>query len=249
MNLGDTISEGWGSLRVLSRMAMGRRRLQSTAASLEDFYRDQAADYDRTRDRMLHGRRELIAGLRFEPGSRLIELGGGTGQNFEFIAEPISSFASLYLIDLCPSLLAIAKQRFRQHHNLWIVQSDASRFRPAEPMDVVLLSYALTMMPNWREVIDNAHSMLRVGGRIAVVDFYAGDNHVESDPMFADQPWQRWLWPKWFAHDGVELDAQRIRCLRARFATEQLSFGCGTLPWLPRFLTVPHYQFVGIKSA
>ena len=68
--------------------------------------------------------------------------------------------------------MAQARQRVAGRANVEVVEADATAWQPGQPADLVLLSYALSMMPSWRGVIANARRMLAPGGRIAVVDFY-----------------------------------------------------------------------------
>ena len=81
----------------------------------------------------------------------------------------------VYLVDLCDSLLAVARKRCeaRGWKNVEAVSADATTFRPAAgAADVVTFSYSLTMIPDWFAAIDNALAMLRPGGTIGVTDFF-----------------------------------------------------------------------------
>lgn len=237
-----------GSLRedlgVLWRLARGLGGRGDHAARLEAFYGPQAERYDAFRERMLHGRGELLARLAPTPGARLVELGAGTGRNIEFLGARRHAL-DVTLVDLCPSLVAVARRRAAP--NVRVVEADATRWRPAAPVDYVLLSYALTMMPDWRAVLDNAHAMLAPGGRIAVVDF-----HVSAAAPPAGRVRHgvlaRAFWTRWFAHDGVRLDPAQPAALGARFETLWLEERSGRLPYLP-LLHAPYYLFIGRRRA
>ena len=142
---------------------------------LQRFYAPQARGYDRFRERLLHGRRELIARLPVQPGGRVVELGGGTGRNLDFFGARLAALASFELVDLCPALLSVAQERLRGRGNVRLVEADAGDYRPSSPADCVYFSYALTMIPDWRQAIDNAIAMLRPGGTLGVVDFHLPD--------------------------------------------------------------------------
>lgn len=229
-----------GDLAILWRFACGLRGSGNHAASLEAFYGPQAERYDAFRERLLHGRAELLARLAPPSGARLVELGAGTGRNMEFLGERRHGL-DITLVDLCPSLVAMARRRAAS--NVRVVEADATRWQPPAPVDCVLLSYALTMMPDWRGVIDNAHAMLRPGGSIAVVDFFV------SAPRPAPQRARhgalaRAFWTRWFAHDGVRLDAAHCDLLMKRFETCWLAERSARLPYLPG-LRAPYYLFIG----
>jgi S-adenosylmethionine-diacylgycerolhomoserine-N-methlytransferase len=214
------------------------RRSSSHAEALARFYGPQAHRYDDFRERLLRGREELIRALPTLPGDRIVELGGGTGRNLEFFGPRLKTFAAVELVDLCQPLLDIASTRVSGMSNVRVVNGDATSYQPAAPVDCVYLSYALTMMPRWEAVIDNAAAMLRPGGMIGVVDFYVSPAHG----------WlTRTMWPAWFRHDGVRLSADHLTTLQRRFETCQLSECRAPVPYIP-LVTAPYYVFIGRKA-
>ena len=232
---------------ILWRMLCGQPRAGTHRERLEAFYRPQAQAYDRFRERLLHGRREMIALLAPPSGSRVVELGGGTGRNLEYFGARISSFAAVELVDLCPALLEQARLRCWRWSNVNVICADATTWRPRVPVDCVYLSYALTMIPDWQAAIANALAMLKPGGTLAVVDFYV----AAADPppgLARHSAPARWLWPRWFAHDGVHLNSAHLPYLMQRTEKIQLHEAHAPLPFLPG-LRVPYYIYVGRKPA
>lgn len=223
-------------LAVLWRMARGMPRAADHAGRLEGFYAGQADAYDRFRQRLLHGRDELLARLPLPPGAVLAELGAGTGRNLEALGARAAGLRRAYLVDLCPSLLAVARRRAadRGWTNADIVEADAAAWRPAEPVDAVLCAYSLTMMPDWRAVVANAAAMLKPDGVLAVVDFTVVDRAVAALAGVRAQPAPvRWAWRRWFGHDGVHPDPALLPHLAASFRIEHLAVRRGAVPYLP----------------
>lgn len=229
--------------RTLRQMLRGQVRSGSHAARLQAFYAPQAAHYDRFRERLLHGREELIANLELQPGQYVVELGAGTGRNVDYYASHLPGLASVTLVDLCPALLEVAYQRTLRWPHCVVVEADATRYRPTQLVDRVYLSYALTMMPEWPQVLANAHAMLREDGLIGVVDFYVSATQPAAG-MVRHNGWTRRLWPWWFAHDGVRLSGAGLTMLRDTFDTVYLREGMAPVPYLPG-LRVPYFVFVG----
>ena len=83
-----------GDLAVIRQLLRGEPRGGDHKDRLERFYGPQADAYDRFRERLLHGRRELIEALPAGTGAHVVELGGGTGRNLEFFGKRINDFAS-----------------------------------------------------------------------------------------------------------------------------------------------------------
>ncbi|MDE2051477.1 MAG: SAM-dependent methyltransferase, partial [Gammaproteobacteria bacterium] len=58
--------------------------------------------------------------------------------------------------------------------------------------------------------------------------------------------WERWLWRRWFAHDGVRLDPGHMAQLAAATADCLIFERRGKVPYLPG-LSAPYYIFIGRK--
>lgn len=237
-----------GDFAVLRQMLRGIPRDGTHAQNLQGFYAAQAPDYDRFRERLLHGRAELIARLVQDLPShaRVVELGGGTGRNLEFFAAKLADVGAFDLVDLCPALLARARERFAGHANVRIVEADATNFQPASPVDCVYFSYALTMIPDWRAAIANAFAMLKPGGLLGVVDFYHSSAQREPGRRHHGE-FTRHFWRRWFAHDGVRLDPAHLAMLGKLMPDNHLTEARARVPYLPG-LRVPYYVFIGRKD-
>jgi len=232
--------------RILLHLLRGQPRHGSLAERLEGFYAPQAEDYDRFRERLLHGRDELIERLATPAGARVVELGAGTGHNLRYFGPRLAELEQIDLVDLCPALLEQARQRSAALPKVRVIEADASRYRPEAPVDRVYCSYSLSMMPNWDEVIENALAMLRPGGLLGVVDFYVSDAAGHPGRVRHGR-FERLFWPRWFAHDGVHLGPERLGRLCERLPDHQLSERRAAVPYLPG-LRVPYYLFVGQRQ-
>ncbi len=216
---------------------------------LENFYHGQAHAYDTFRKRLLKGREELYRSLAEYPGDLWLDLGGGTGANLEAIGTTLSQFQKVYIVDLCPSLLAIANQRIKAQKwsNVETVEADVTRFSlPESAADIVTFSYSLTMIPDWFAAIDRAHHLLKAGGKIGVIDFYISRKHSLSS-WATHSLLARHFWPAWFAKDNVFLSSEHAPYLHYKFEPIQFIEKMATLPFLPG-VKVPYYLFIGQKS-
>lgn len=231
--------------KVLWQLLRGQVHKGSHAERLQAFYAPQAAQYDRFRERLLHGREKLIKGLALPEGASVVELGGGTGRNLLFFGEQLARLGEVTVLDLCPALLDEARKRAAGWPNVRVVEADASRWQPVDAVDCVYFSYSLTMIPDWSAAIENALAMLKPGGRLGVVDFYVSHAAPQSG-LKRHGGLNRWFWPRWFGHDGVKLDPAHLDRLRERLPDHQLHERDAPVPYLPG-MRVPHYVFIGNK--
>ncbi len=227
-------------LRTLWQMARGSRAGGSHAERLQRFYQPQAQSYDAFRERLLHGREELISLLTPPAGALVVELGAGTGRNAAFFGARLQQFERIELVDLCPALLEQARWRWANEPRVHVIEADATTYRPQQAADCVYFSYSLTMIPQWQAALDNALAMLKPGGLIGAVDFDLPRGNCIADRCACE------FWRRWFAHDGVHLNRAHVEWLQAQTLPVTLRESTAPVPYLPG-LRVPYYIHVGRK--
>src|SRR5579862_5228383 len=235
-------------LRVLYHLTFTPIRGGNHGDRLEAFYRDQRGAYDDFRKRLLHGREVMMRGLPLPEGATLLDMGGGTGNNIEYLGDRVAKCRSVRVVDLCPSLLQVAAERVQQRSwtNVSTVLADVTTYEPEDaPVDAVTFSYSLTMIPNWFQAIDQAYHLLKPGGIIGVVDFYVS-RKWPAPGLTRHRWWQRTFWPTWFAPDNVFLSSEHLPYLQGRFETVRLEERLGKVPYMLGF-KAPYYVFLGRK--
>jgi S-adenosylmethionine-diacylgycerolhomoserine-N-methlytransferase len=159
-------------------------------------YRRQRHIYDGTRRYYLLGRDQLIANLKPEAGTNVLEVGCGTGRNLVLAACRFPA-ARWFGIDVSTEMLtsaitAIARRGLTSR--IKVAHGDATAFDPAllfriPSFDHVMISYSLSMIPNWTLVLEAAVGRLKPGGRLHIVDF----GRQERLPGIARALLLRWL--------------------------------------------------------
>jgi S-adenosylmethionine-diacylgycerolhomoserine-N-methlytransferase len=240
----------WSDLKILYHLTLAPVRGKSHQDRLESFYGGQAQAYDAFRKRLLQGRQELYSSIPVPAGGCLVDVGGGTGSNLEYLGDSIRELGQAYIVDLTPSLLKVADERIvaKGWSNVKTLHADATILSLPEgkQADVVTFSYSLTMIPDWFAAIDAAWRMLKPGGLIGVVDFYVGRKWPEQGR--ARHAWStRHFWRTWFDSDNVFPNPDHIPYLQNRFETVSLDEQRAKLPYMP-VVRMPYYRFVGRKA-
>jgi S-adenosylmethionine-diacylgycerolhomoserine-N-methlytransferase len=143
------------------------------AALMDKVYRGQRHIYDFTRKYYLFGRDRLIRELDCQPGMATLELGCGTGRNLELIRKAWRG-TRCHGLDISSEMLKNARKRLGGDGRLAL--GDATNFdAPAlfgrEGFDRVVLSYALSMIPDWQGALNRGAAALAPGGSLHIVDF------------------------------------------------------------------------------
>jgi S-adenosylmethionine-diacylgycerolhomoserine-N-methlytransferase len=190
----------------------------------------------------------MFTAIEVPRGGVWVDLGGGTGWNMEQIGPQLGQLSKVYLVDLSPSMLKVARRRIaaRGWTNVEAVEADITDFRPpGGQADVVTFSYSLTMVPDWFAVVENAHAILKTGGTIGAVDFYVSRKHPAAG--LVRHPYStRYFWPAFFSLNDIFLSPDHLPYLHGRFTPIVCREARGRIPYLP-LLRVPYYQFIGKK--
>lgn len=163
------------------------------AARMDGMYRYQRHIYDLTRKYYLLGRDRMIANLDVPPNGTLLEVGCGTGRNL-LLAHHLHPTARLYGLDISAEMLVSAKANFRGKPVQPTLQvADATTFAASafsvEGFDRIMISYALSMIPEWEKAIDASLAALKPGGSLHIVDF----GQQERLPRWFKRILQAWL--------------------------------------------------------
>ena len=147
------------------------------ARHMDGIYAGQRHIYDLTRKYYLLGRDRLIAGLAVPPGGTVLELGCGTARNLIAVARRYPQ-SRCFGVDVSAAMLetaAASVARAGLAHRITLAEGDATAFAPARlgltGVDRVMLSYTLSMIPDWPAVIACGLEALGSGGSLHIVDF------------------------------------------------------------------------------
>lgn len=159
-------------------------------------YRWQRHFYDATRRYYLLGRDRMIVNIHAAADARVLEIGCGTGRNLVQTAR-LYPRAEIFGIDVSMEMLASARatiSRAGLGSRIRIAQGDATTADPrvlfaVSSFDHVMISYTLSMIPDWPLVLAAAIDQLAPGGRLHLVDF----GNCEHLPAAAGRLLLRWL--------------------------------------------------------
>ena len=176
---------------------------------MDSVYRHQRHIYDLSRKYYLLGGDGLIADLAPPRGGAVLEIGCGTGRNL-IAAGRAWPEARLYGVDISEAMLETARKavvKAGMGDRVILAQGDACSF-DAEALfgrasfERVFISYALSMIPDWRSALRQAAGCVADAGKLEIVDF----GQQEGLPML----WKRMLFG-WLArfHVAPQADLRR----------------------------------------
>ncbi len=146
---------------------------------MDNMYRWTRHIYDATRKYYLLGRDHLIQEIKPATTDIVCEVGCGTARNLRKMAGRYPGL-SFYGFDASDEMLKTARRIMAKRglsERVILAQGFAQSFDPVKlfkltrPIDKIVFSYALSIIPPWRESIDHALKILPVGGEIHIVDF------------------------------------------------------------------------------
>jgi len=150
----------------------------SAAEKMDEIYRHQRFIYDATRRYYLFGRDRLIEDLEPPANGTVLEVGCGTARNL-IRAARLYPEARFYGLDVSEAMLRSARAsvaRCGLAARIVLRKGDATAFDSEQlfaiqSFDRVFISYALSMIPAWRDVVRHAAACVAPGGKLLIVDF------------------------------------------------------------------------------
>ena len=146
---------------------------------IRNLYRKRASRYDLSVQiyrligfDMRRYRHDTITSLELGSGDLVVELGCGTGLNFENVQRRIGPKGKIIGVDLTDSMLDVARTRVVHEGwaNVELVQADVAEWDMPQDVDGMFSTLALTLVPEYDYVIEKASRALSKGGRLAVFD-------------------------------------------------------------------------------
>jgi ubiquinone/menaquinone biosynthesis C-methylase UbiE len=164
---------------------------------LRRLYQKRARHYDFTANlyyligfREWAYRRRAVEALALHKGATVVEIGCGTGLNFPLLEDAVGPEGTIVGIDLTPAMLDQARARVykRGWTNVQLVQSDAAAYQFPPGIDGIVSTFALTLVPEYKQVIQHGAEALQAGKRFVILDLKAPEK-----------------WPPWLVNLGVLL--------------------------------------------
>ena len=207
---------------------------KSNKQLMNSFYENQVDEYDSFRSRMLHGKKEVVKMFPFEEGKSLHVLAGGTGDILEYMTNIVPKLKEVVVSDICSKLLGHCNKRVNLHNwtNVFIKEEDALKFNKDEKYDYVIITYSLTMIPNFELALDNAIRSLKPGGYLGIADFTLDNTQWKVTQYF---------WKTFFSFDNVNLNICHRDILSKKLSKVRVNLDYGSFPNMPYFIKCPYY--------
>ena len=140
--------------------------------------------YDRAIRRIyLPYRRVAVQALRLRPGLTVLDIGCGTGLNFELILNGIGTQGTLIGIDFSTKMLDRAREKVDRQSwgNVHLLQRDARKLVRNDfkalvgssiLIDRIICTLGLSVFSDWQVVFERSFDLLESGGRYCVMDLF-----------------------------------------------------------------------------
>ncbi len=140
-------------------------------------FTDWAPFYNPTHGWTLPKRRAARRALDLKPGDRVLDLACGTGLNFPHLRELVGEHGQVVGVDLTPAMLDIARKMIstKGWKNVEVREADAANLPfPDASFDKVIITFALTIIPEYVRAIEEVRRVLVPGGRFVALEMRAG---------------------------------------------------------------------------
>jgi phosphatidylethanolamine/phosphatidyl-N-methylethanolamine N-methyltransferase len=194
-----------------------RDRAVLDAEGVREAYRRWAGIYDMVFGGVsAHGRRRAVEEVNALPGSRVLEVGVGTG-----LALPRYRRDKRVIgVDLSRDMLAKAAERVREEkldHVVGLVEMDAERMAFADgSFDIAVAMFTASVVPNAKTLFAEMSRVVRPGGHLLFVNHFAAESGLRWWAERSMAPLARLLgWhPDFAISDLLDPDQVRVEAMQ-----------------------------------
>ena len=185
--------------------------------------------------RVNYYRKLAVNAIKLREGDTVVDLCCGTGLNFPHLYQAVGPQGRIIGVDLSAEMLQVAERQVGEKgwENVSLVQSDATDYRFPEKINGIITSYAITLIPEYDQIIQLGAKSLYDQGRFVILDFKKPDT-----------------WPEWFAKLMVGLFIRPYGgtyAMKDRHAWESLE-KCFSIKDMEEFYFGSTYIAVGEKN-
>jgi len=152
-------------------------------SEIRKIYAKLASEYDEAANKLFRRwfirdaeyRRRVIEKLNLKEGNKVLDIGCGTGWNFEYLQKKIGEKGSIIGLDLTLQMLKKAKERIKKKRwkNVDLIQGDAAWLPLKQTFHAVLSTYAISLASPYERALGETSRVLVKGGRIGILDIQA----------------------------------------------------------------------------
>ena len=164
--------------------------------------------YDKAiRSLYLPYRQKLIQSLQLQPGQTVLDIGCGSGLNFELIIDTIGPHGTLIGVDFSAKMLERAQKTIDKNgwKNVFLLKQDATKLNLKElnihsgnniRIDRILCTLGLSVFPDWQLVFEKSFNLLEPNGKFGIMDLYNNKRTFQTRIVnfLADSDISRKLW-------------------------------------------------------
>lgn len=103
-----------------------------------------------------------------EKGSRVLEVGGGTGDLSPYLMEKLGIDGRLVFLDISPEMVEKAKEKLHEYKNIQFFCADISDFSTACAFDNIIVFNAFPHFIDKKKALSNIHRLLKPDGTLII---------------------------------------------------------------------------------
>ncbi len=150
------------------------------AMAVRRYFGAIARRYDLANDILSFGvqrawKRQAVRCLKLQPGARVADLCGGTGDLAILAAPRVAPHGRVYLIDFTREMLGVGREKAAATcggHLIHPIQGDVLRLPlPDDRLDGVIVGFGVRNLADMAQGLREMHRVLKPGGRLVCLEF------------------------------------------------------------------------------
>lgn len=151
-----------------------------------DFFNSRASGWDSTISHDLKKVRAIVESMGLQRGTRVLDVGTGTGITIPFLEESVGADGGIVCVDYAENMIAIARRKHPKSEfpNVTFVVSDVNELMMDSDFDAILCYSCFPHFIDQESTLQHLANGLRKGGRLMVAHSQSRSDinkvHMES---------------------------------------------------------------------
>jgi ABC-type Mn2+/Zn2+ transport system permease subunit/ubiquinone/menaquinone biosynthesis C-methylase UbiE len=119
--------------------------------------------------------KEIIRVFDLEEGSKVLDVGTGTGVMIPYLLQEVKKNGKIVAIDVSEKMVAIAKERYDENHNIEFIVGDVNKLQLENEFDAILCYSCFPHFLDQDYTLEKLYEQLKEGGKLMIVHSQSRD--------------------------------------------------------------------------
>jgi len=146
------------------------KRSEGSFEKIKNYFNEKADTWDEDVSHDPNKLSEILNVLKIEEGSKVLDVGTGTGVMVPYLFNEVKESGEIVAIDVSEKMISIAKDKYQDKYpNLEFIVDNVNKFEPENKFDIILCYSCFPHFLDQEHTMGKLNNKLKKGGKLMIV--------------------------------------------------------------------------------